>query len=430
MTRLAFRDVRLLDPAARLDARGGLLVEDGRIADFGPGLFADGAPEGATVVDGAGLCLAPGLVDMRVQSGEPGEEHKETLASLSRAAFAGGVTTVVCLPNVDPPLDTVAAVEFLLHRGREPESVRIHPYGALTKRLEGREMAEIGLLQAAGAVAFTDGDRAVADALLMRRVLAYAGSFGALVVQHPEEPRLAEGGAMNAGELATRLGLAGIPPQAEVMTIERDLRLVEMTGGRYHVAHVSTRAAVEAIRAAKARGLRVTCDTAPFYFGLNETAVADYRTFAKLSPPLRDEYDRLGIVEGLADGTIDAIASDHRPQDQDAKRLPFPAAAFGAVGLETLLPLTLELVHNGALTPLDALALVTCRPAELLGLPYGKLARGAPADLVLFDFDRPWAIDADRFHGKSRNTPFDRRPVSGRVLRTWRGGELVFDLES
>ena len=423
--RTAFVNVRLLDPATGLDAPGALLVEDGRIADLGPRLFADGVPEGVAAVDGHGACLAPGLVDMRVKIGEPGEEHKETIASASLSAAAGGITTLVCLPNTDPPIDTVAGLELVARRAREQRRVKIFAHACVTRRAEGRDLAELGLLADAGAVAFTDGDRAVADALVMARALSYASTFGSLIVQHPEEPRLAAGGDMNAGEIATRLGLAGIPRQAEAIMIERDLRLVELTGGRYHVAHVSTGDAVDIVRQAKRRGLPVTCDTAPPYFALTEVDVGHYRTFAKLSPPLRDEQDRQAIVAGIADGTIDAIASDHCPQDQDCKRLPFALAEPGVVGLETLLPLALELYHKGRIDLLDLLGKLTVVPADLLGLPVGRLAPGAPADLVLFDLEVPWRISAESFHSKTKNTSFDGRPVFGRVERTVVDGRPV-----
>lgn len=425
-SRVAYVNARLLDPATGLDTPGALLTDGERIADFGPGLFADGVPEGIEVVDCDGMCLAPGLVDMRVQVREPGEEHKETLRTAGEAAVAGGVTSMVCLPNTDPVIDDVATVEFVARRARLNGLAKVYPYAAATKGLHGKELSEMGMLAEAGALAFTDGTQAVGSASVMRKALLYAATFDLLIVQHPEEPALAAGGQMNAGEMATRLGLAGITPVAEVIMIERDLRLVEITGGRYHAAHVSTAEGVEAIRRAKARGLRVTCDTAPPYFALNELAVGEYRTFAKLSPPLRSEKDRQAVVAGLADGTIDAIASDHSPQDQDSKRLPFAQAAFGGVGLETLLPVTLELVHNRRLGLVEALKLLTCKPAALLGLNAGRLQAGAAADLVLFDPDRAWKVVADAFRSKSKNSPFDGRPVQGMALRTVVDGRTVF----
>ena len=427
--RVAYLNARLVDPASGLDGPGGLLTEAGVIADLGPDLFAGGPPADAEIVDCGGQCLAPGLVDMRVQLREPGQEHKETIDTASQAASAGGVTAMACLPNTMPPIDDVAVVEFVARRAREVRGTKVFCYASVTKGLGGSELTEMGLLAETGALAFTDGERAVADAQVMRRALAYARTFDLLIVQHPMEPSLA-GGDMNAGEIATRLGLAGIPAVAEVMMIERDLRLVELTDGRYHAAHISTAASVEAIRRAKERGLKVTCDTAPPYFVLNEGSVGDYRTFAKLSPPLRSEEDREAVVAGLVEGTIDAIASDHAPHDQDSKRLPFAQAEFGGVGLETLLPLSLTLHHNGHMSIAGVLRKLTCGPADILRLPLGRLERGRPADLVLFDPDRPWRIDADALISKSKNSPFDEWPAQGRVLRTVVAGRTQFMLDS
>lgn len=428
--RVAYLNARLLDPASGLDAIGALLVEGGRIADIGPGLFRDGVPEGIEQVDCEGACLAPGLVDLRVQLREPGEEHKETIDTASRAAAAGGVTAMACLPNTDPPVDDVAVVEFIARRAREVKLVKVFAYGSVTRGLRGEQLTEIGLLKEAGAVGFTDGLKAVADARVMRRALAYARGLGALIIQHPEEPSLARNGAMNEGELSMRLGLTGIPPAAEAIMLERDMRLVALTGARYHAAHVSTAEGLEVIRAAKRQGLPVTCDTAPHYFALNEQAVDGYRTFAKVSPPLRSEDDRRAVVEAIADGTIDAIASDHAPHDQESKRLPLAQAEPGIVGLETLLPLSLELHHDRRIGILDLLAKLTCRPADLLALPLGRLAKGAAADLVLFDLDKPWQIEVERLRSKSKNTPFDRRPVRGEVLRTIVDGRTVYTREA
>ncbi|SMF48077.1 dihydroorotase [Tistlia consotensis] len=422
--RVAYVNARLLDPASGLDAPGALLTEGAEIADRGPELFKDGVPEGIETVDCGGACLAPGLVDMRVQLREPGEEHKETISTASRAAAIGGVTSMVALPNTEPIVDDVAGVEFVARRAREEKSVKVYTYGAVTRGLEGHELTEMGLLTAYGALGFTDGLKAVADAQVMRRALAYSTIFDTVILQHPEEPSLARG-VMNSGALATRLGLSGIPVQAEVIMVERDLRLVEMTGGRYHVSHVSTGAAIEAIRGAKKRGLPVSCDTAPHYFTLNENSVGDYRTFAKVSPPLRSEDDRKAVAEGLADGTIDAIASDHAPQDQDAKRLPFALAEPGIVGLETLLALSLAPVHAGRMGLLELLACLTSRPAAILKGRSG-LTRGWPADLVVFDAEKPWTIDPDRFTSKSKNAPFEGHMVQGRVLRTVVDGRPIF----
>jgi dihydroorotase len=428
--RRLIRSARLLDPESGLDAPGDLLIEGDKIAAIGPGLADAGFADDTEIIDARGLCLAPGLVDMRVQLREPGAEHMESIESAGHAAAAGGVTTMVALPNTEPPVDDVSVVEFLARRAREVRLVKLHTYAAATKGLKGRELTEMGLLAANGALGFTDGVKAVADALVMRRVLAYARSFDQLVIQHPEEPSLGGAGEVTEGEIATRLGLPAISPMAEIIMIERDLRLVEITGARFHIAHVSTEGGIDAIRRAKAAGLPVTCDTAPPYFALNETAIGDYRTFAKLSPPLRSENDRRAVVAGLADGTIDAIASDHAPWDQDSKRLPFSSAACGIVGLETLLPLSLELYHNRHMKLLDVLRCVTINPARLLGLDVGRLVPGSPADLVLFDPDISWQIDTDRFRSKSKNAPFDDRPVQGHAVLTIVDGRTIFARET
>ncbi|MDX2143289.1 MAG: dihydroorotase [Rhodospirillaceae bacterium] len=423
--KVAYVNARLLDPATGHDGPGEVLTIGEEIAAVGRKVF-DGKPGAdVQVVDCEGHCLAPGLVDMRVQLREPGEEHKESLKSGGEAAVAGGVTTMVGLPNTNPIIDDEATVEYVARRARLQALTKVYVYGAATKGLQGKELAEMGLLAEAGARGFTDATKAIADAQVLRRALAYAATFGLLIIQHPEEPSLANG-VMNTGEMSTRLGLSGIPREAETIMLERDIRLTAMTGGRYHAAHISTAESVEIIARAKARGLNVTCDTAPFYFALNELAVGDYRTFAKLSPPLRGEADRQAIVAGLKSGVIDCIASDHAPQDQDSKRLPFSQAAFGGSGLETLLAVTLGLHHNDGFSLLDALKRMTVAPADLLGLDAGRLAKGKKADLIVFDPDRGWKVIADKFRSKSKNSPFDGQPVQGKVLRTVIDGRTVF----
>jgi dihydroorotase len=421
----AYINARIVDPTADEEYVGAVLISDGRIADFGPNLFASGAPYGIQSVDCGGLYLAPGIVDTRVHTGEPGEEHKETLESAGIAAAAGGITSMVLLPDNDPPFDDASLIEFVARRARQIKLTNMYAYGALTAGLEGRELAEIGLLAEAGAVAFTDADHAIGNAQVLRRALYYAKAFDALIVHLPQEPTLS-GGSMTSGEMATRLGLSGSPPLAEVMMVERDIRLVEMTGGRLHLAKISTAESVKVIAAAKARGLKITCDTAAPYFALNDMAVGDYRTFGKLMPPLRSEKDRLAIVEGLADGTIDAIVSDHRPQDQDSKRVPFAQAMPGGIGLETLLPVSLELVHNNQITLPRLFQRLSSMPASLFGLPAGRLAKGAPADLVIFDPAVAWKIDRVDFWSKTKNSPFDERPVQGRVMATIVGGRTIY----
>ena len=423
MPDLLFDNVRLIDPATDLDQMGGLLVRDGKIADFGPAL---GRPDGVPVLDGQGAILCPGLVDMRASLGEPGFEYRETVASAAEAAASSGITTLAALPDSRPALDDPALVQLMRGLGEQTGAITVLPYGAITRGCRGEELAEIGLLREAGAVAFTDGARAVADARLMRLALSYARGFGAMIVQHPEDPALSKGGAATEGELATRLGLPAIPAAAEAILVARDIRLAALTGGAVHFAHVSTADALDLIRDAKSRGLRVTCDTAPPYFDLNETAIGDFRTYAKLSPPLRPEADRLAVCAALADGTVDAVASDHQPRDADDKRLPFALAAPGGAGLATLLGVTLAQVHGNGLPLLRALELLTAAPAALLGAEAGRLARGVPADLCLFDFERAWKVEAGLLPGKAQNTPFDGRALEGRVIGTWKAGRRVF----
>jgi dihydroorotase len=414
---------RVIDPASGLDRTADVLLRGGVIADIAPGLAA---PDGAETVAAEGAVLCPGLVDMRAELGEPGREYRETIKSVARAAAAGGITTLVALPDSLPAIDDPALVRLLRARGEETGSLTILPYGAVTRGCAGEQLAELGLLLEAGAVGLTDGGRAIGPARLMRLALSYARGFGGIVVQHPEEPSLAEGGAATEGELATRLGLPAIPAAAEAIQIARDIALARLTGGRVHFAHVSTAAALDLIRAAKAEGLGVTCDTAPPYFDLNEIAIGEFRTYAKLSPPLRTEADRRAVVAALADGTIDAIASDHQPRDADDKRLPFALASAGGAGLVTLLPITLAQVHGGAIPLTRAIALMTAGPAGVLGLPQGRLTRGGAADLCLFHPERAWRIEAGRIPGKAQNTPFDGRPVEGQVIGTWKNGRRVF----
>jgi dihydroorotase len=423
---VAYVNARLIDPDSGLDTPGALLTKGKAIADVGPSLFADGVPADVASVDCGGRVLCPGLVDMRVFIGEPGAEHKESLRSASEAAAAGGITCIAMQPSTDPVIDEVPLVEYIKRQARDKAIVRIHPMAAITKGLQGQEVAELGLLAEADAVAFTDGDRAVANPQVMRRALSYASTFDLLLCQYPEDRALRGEGVMNEGEIAMRLGLAGIPTQAETILVERDLRLVELTGGRCHFATLSTADAIDAVRRGKARGLRVTAAAAPHNFGLNESAIGEYRTFAKTAPPLRAEADRQALEDALADGTIDVICSSHNPQDPESKRQPFELAATGVIGLETMLPLALELYHNGRISLIDLLAKMTSTPAKLLGLYYGRLAAGAPADLTIFDPDVPWRIDETLFRSKSKNSPFAGRPVQGQVWQTIVGGHAVY----
>jgi len=424
----AFVNARLMDPASDLDVAGGLIVKDGKISDVAPGLLADGAPKGAEVIDCEGHLLAPGLIDARAYLGEPGQEQKETMATASQAAAAGGITTIAAMASTDPCIDEVALVQYITRRARDTAIVNVVPTACVTRGRRGEEITEMGMLAEAGAVAFSDGHRAIGSPQVMRRALAYATGWDLLVIQHPEEPSMAASGAMNAGEMSTRLGIPGVPSIAEVMMVERDLRLVEMTGGRYHAACISTKASIDAIRQAKDKGLPVTCSAAAHHFALNELAVGEYRTFTKVSPPLRSEEDRLAVVAGLADGAIDCIVSDHSPHDQEAKRLPFAQAADGAIGLQTVLPLALELHHTKQVPLMRLLDALTRAPAKMLGLSSGRLAAGAPADLVLINLDMPWRITESMFLSRSKNSAFEDRPAQGRAIRTIVAGETVFDL--
>ena len=418
---LLIRKVTLATPDGLV--AGELLVEDGKILDFGASL---GRPDRAEIIEAEGAILAPGLVDLRASLGEPGYEYRETIASAAQAAAAGGITTIAVLPDSKPAIDDPALVRLIASRGEETGSVTLIPYAAATRGCKGEELAEYGLLRQAGAVAFTDGGRAIGSARLMRRALSYASGFGAKIVQHPEDPELSEGGAATEGARATLMGLPGIPAAAEAIMVARDIRLAELTGGAVHFAHVSTGEACALIRVAKDRGLKVTCDTAPPYFDLNETAIGDFRTYAKFSPPLRADADRLAILEALADGTIDAIASDHQPRDADDKRLPFAEAAPGGAGLATLLAVTLAQVQAGTLSMARVLALLTEKPAKWLGIEAGVLRKGAAADLCLFHPEHSWQVEAGKLPGKAQNTPFDGRALEGRVIGTWKAGRRVF----
>ena len=420
-------NARIVDPSRDFDIVGDLLIADGVIREAKKGIGAGGVPEGTDVIDCRGKLVAPGLVDMRAFVGEPGGGHRETFASASQAAAAGGVTSIICQPNTSPVIDDPATVDFVLRRARDTAIVHVHPMAALTKGLEGSEMTEIGLLKAAGAVAFTDGDKSVTNAQVMRRALTYAGDFDALIVHHTEDPDLVGDGVMNEGEFAARLGLLGIPKAAETVMLERDLRLVALVGGRYHAASITCAESLEVLRRAKDAGLDVTASCSINHISLNENDIGPYRTFLKLSPPLRTENDRKLLVEALGDGVIDMVMSDHNPQDVETKRLPFAEAAPGAIGLETMLVAGLRLVHSGELDLITLLRATSTRPAELLGLPGGTLKSGAPADVIVVDLDDPWVLDPAELKSKCKNTPFDEAKLTGRVVRTIVAGRTVYE---
>jgi dihydroorotase len=427
--RTILTNARLIDPASLREGPGAVLVEGDAIADVAWGATPD-VPEGAQVVDCAGSVLAPGLVDMRAFVGEPGAEHRETLKTLSEAAAVGGVTTVVSMPDTNPVVDDPAIVDYVLRRARDTAIVRIHPAAALTKGLHGQEMTEFGLLGEAGAVAFTDGARSVLNARVMRRAMLYARDVGALLINHCEDADLVGDGVMNEGEFAARLGMLGIPREAETIVLERDMRLVRLARGRYHAAMISCADSVEIVERAKQGGLSVTCGISINNLTLNENDIGAYRTFMKLSPPLRHEDDRQAVIAALADGTIDVIVSDHNPQDVETKRLPFAEAADGALGIETMLSAALRLYHAGQIELPRLLRAMSTRPAEILGLPVGRLEKGAPADLIVFDPEMPYVLDKMQLRSRSKNSPFDGARLEGRVQKTFVAGACVYDIDA
>ncbi len=423
--RRAYVNANIVAPAQDLNGKGGILIEDGWILGVGPKVTRESAGAGTAITDCSGLTLIPGLIDMRVFTGEPGTEYRETLASASEAAAAGGVTTMIVMPNTQPIIDDAAIVDFILRRARDTALVRVAPMAAITKGLGGELMTEIGGLKEAGAVAITEGTKSLQNANVLRRALTYARDFDMLVVQHVEEPHLSSG-VMNAGETASRLGLSGNPAMAEVIMLERDLRLVEMTGGRYHASQISSQLSIEVIRAAKARGLPVTCGVSVHHLVLNENDIGAYRTFFKLSPPLRTEQDRRALVDAVADGTIDVIVSGHDPQSADTKRLPFAEAAFGAIGLETMLSATLGLYHNENMSLQRLVEAMSSKPAEILGLETGRLAPGAPADFALVDLNLSWTVEEESLRSRAKNSPFEHRTLEGRCVETIVAGESVY----
>jgi dihydroorotase len=426
MSTTVFSKAHIVDPSRGVDEIGTVIVEGRRIVAAGKAALNQGVPEGAAVIDCAGKTIIPGLIDARVFIGEPGGEHRETIASASVASAAGGVTSIVMMPDTDPVIDNVALVEFVLRTAKDTASVNIFPAAAITKGLEGREMTEFGLLREAGAVAFTDGRHTIASALVMRRALTYARDFGGVIAHETEDADLASSGVMNEGLYASWLGLAGIPREAESIPLERDLALARLTGGAYHAAKISTAMAAHAMTRAKADGANVTAGVSIHNLSLNENDVGEYRTFFRLTPPLRAEEDRLAMIEAVKGGTIDIIVSSHDPQDVDTKRLPFADAAAGAIGLETLLGAALRLYHNGDVTLLRLVETLSTAPAKLFGLPGGTLKPGAFADLAVVDLDEPWIVRESDLRSRSKNTCFEGARLQGKVLQTMVAGRTVF----
>lgn len=417
------RNAKLIDPAKNKVETGAILFTD-KILDVGA---VTSAPDGAEIIDADGAHVAPGLIDMRVTIGEPGAEHKETFKSAGRAAAAGGVTTMVMMPHTTPVLDDQSLIDFVLRRGVDRSGgVHILPAAALTKHLDGELMTEIGLMAEAGAAYFTNGDKPITSSRVLRRALSYASAFDALIAHRPEDPYLADGGVMHEGELAARLGLPGIPAAAESIMAERDLTLAEITGGRLLLDMLSAARTLPALKRAKERGVKAFASVNVHHLVLNEQDVDGYRSFAKLSPPLRSEDDRRALVQAVADGLIDVIVSGHDPQQAEDKRLPFEEAAFGAVGLETLLPAALTLAHNEDVALPTLIRAMTLKPAELMKLPQGRLTKGAPADIILIDIGTPFRLDSDKLKSKSNNSPFDEKLLQGAVKRTFISGKTIF----
>ena len=425
---IVLKNVRIVDPSRNLDEVGTIIAENGVIIAAGHAAQNQGAPDGAVIRDCTGLVATPGLVDARVHIGEPGGEHRETIASASRAAAAGGVTSIIMMPDTDPVIDDIALVEFVKKTARDTAAVNVYPAAAITKGLAGEEMTEIGLLMQAGAVAFTDAHSSVHDTQVLRRIMTYAREFGAVISCETRDKYLGANGVMHEGLFASWLGLSGIPREAELIPLERDLRIAELTRGRYHAAMISVPQSVEAIERARSRGAKVTSGISINNLALNENDIGEYRTFFKLYPPLRPEDDRGAMVEALARGEIDIIVSSHDPQDVDTKRLPFGEAEDGAIGLETMLAAALRLHHGGQVSLMRLIDAMSTRQAEIFGLPAGTLKPGAAADIALIDLDEPWLVAKDMLLSRSKNTPFEDARFSGRAVATYVSGKLVHAL--
>jgi dihydroorotase len=421
---LVIANARIVDPATNTDRRGAVLVADGRVEGLAEGA-PQGVPDGATLIDARGLIVAPGLIDMRVFTGEPGHEYRETLATAGEAAASGGVTSFLLMPDTTPVVDDGAIVDFIVRRAAATAKVNVLPSAAITRGLAGEEITEFGLLKEAGAAALTDGRQSIQSAGLMRAAMSYAANFDLPIMHHTADHTLVGEGVMNDGALATISGLKGIPAEAETVPLARDLQLAALTGARYHAAQVSTAGSVELLAAAKRRA-RITAGVSINNLALNENDVAPYRTFFKLSPPLRSEDDRQAMIEALKAGVIDVIHSAHDPQDSEVKRQPFAEASEGAIGLETLLAAALRLVHSGDVSLMTVLRAMTQRPAEILGLPSGRLVPGAPADLIIIDPEYPWVVKESEIVSRSRNTAFEGARMQGAVMQTFVAGRSVF----
>jgi dihydroorotase len=419
-----YKNARIIDPKSGYDKLGNLLTIGNKIADFGDKIEASDAE----IIDCKGNVLAPGLIDIQVHFRDPGQSHKEDLTTGSKSAVAGGITTVVCQPNTSPTLDSVLTFDYLRLKSRETAYCNVKAYGCITKGMKGEELADMNSLKEAGAVGFTDDGLPVMNANVMRRAFEYSRNLDVVIAQHAEDLNLTNKGCIAEGKVSLELGVRGIPNISESVIVERDLAILEAVGGRYHLLHVSTREALDAIKRAKEKGLKATVEVSPHHFMLNETQVLKSGTNAKMNPPLRSEQDRLALIEGLKSGLIDAIATDHAPHDLASKEKTLEEASFGIVGVETMLPLSLSLYHQGILSLKDLLAKMTCNAAKIINFDGGVIEKGARADLVLIDLESEWEIDSQKFHSKSKNSPFDGFKVKGRAVRTVVAGVAVFEI--
>ena len=423
-----FINARIIDPSQNIDETGGLIVgSDGKIKSVGKNVKKDNISSKADKIDLKGKVLIPGIVDMKVFIGEPGYEYKENFRSLSSAALSGGVTSVVSMPNTSPVIDNVSMVDFILRRGRDKAGINIYPSATLTRNMDGKLMTEFGLLSKKGIVGFTDATKTIQNPEIMSRIMNYASDLDVLIMQHPEDQELSKGRCISEGEVSTRLGLQGIHHIAEKIIIERDLSLLEEYHCRYHISQLSSAKSVEVIKKYKKNGLKFTAGVSINNLSLNENDIGDFKTFLKISPPLRKENDRKALIQGVKDGMIDVIVSDHKPEDEESKRLPFAQAAEGSIGIETLLSLALELYHNGSLPLKKIIETITCNPAKILKIDKGTLKKGSDADLCIFDLDQPWKVDVSKLKSKSKNAAIENRKLQGKVLMTYLKGESVFN---
>ena len=421
-------NARIIDPKNQMDEIGGLIIDiNGKIKAVGKKVANGNLPTGAEKIDLKRQILIPGIVDMRVFVGEPGYEYKENFRTLSNAALSGGVTSVVSMPNTSPVIDNVSMVDFLKRRGRDKSKINIYPAASLTKNIEGKQMTEFGLLKRKGIIAFTDGLKTVQNPQVMSRIMNYAGESGALIMQHAEDNILSAGGLINEGEISTRLGLKGIPFLAEKIIVERDLSFLEEYNCRYHISQISSGKTLSTIKRAKEEGKIFSTGVSINNLSLNENDIGDFRTFLKLSPPLRTEQDRLSLINAIDEGLIEVIVSDHKPEDEESKRLTFAQAATGATGIETLLPLALELFHNDSLKLNKIIATLTSNPAKILGIDKGSLQIGRDADLCVVDINKPWVVNKNELLSKSKNTPIEDRKLQGQIIKTFIKGEIAFE---